>query len=510
MERRSLVLFEIPFALLALHAAYPLLSVAHPPLQDLPQHLAAVRILADHGDPALRFDAFYTIELGRTQYLAYYLAVAAFAKVLGVVRANALVLSAAIVGTPYAMRALLRALGRDERAALFVLPLTWNAHLVLGFFNFVAAIPLALVGLALAVRLRTEWTRARAIGLAVVAFVAFYTHVLPFAFLGLGATPILVGESLRDTARRLALLVPAGLAALAWTVSSPAGKATVTAASGTDGAGPSPTFTAVGDAIRNAPGWLTDVLHGPRDDVYLAAFAVLLLLALGLGATDPSPADPITVRARRVLAWLAPLALAGYFLAPESYDWIWPIAPRFPLLALVFLVPSIEVPKRFEGLVLSLGVALVSVLGTNEIARAFGEFDRQEVGRVDEVIGTIPRGSRVVGLIFDRGSREVKFSPFLHYAAYEQAHRGGAAMFSFADFPACPYRFREDNRPPRVPPRWEWTPELVDPRRDLEWYEFALVRGGPGAIGAATDRWQLQMERGPWRVYRRVGARASD
>ena len=54
------------------------------------------------------------------------------------------------------------------------------------------------------------------------------------------------------------------------------------------------------------------------------------------------------------------------------------------------------------------------------------------------------------------------------------------------------------------------TPELVDPRRDLGWYDFALVRGGPGAIGAAPDRWELQLERGPWRVYRRVGARASD
>ena len=484
--------------------------MAHPPLQDLPQHLAAVRILADHGDPALHFDAFYTIELGRTQYLAYYLVVAALAKLLGVVRANTLVLSAAIVGTPYAMRALLRALGRDERAALFVLPLTWNAHLVLGFFNFVAAIPLALGGLALAVRLRAEWTRPRAVGLAIVAFVAFYTHVLPFAFLGLGAMAILVGGTPRDTVRRLALLVPAGLAALGWMVSSPAGRATVNAASGTSGTGPSPTFTPVGDAIRNAPGWLTDVLHGPRDDVYLAAFAVLVLLAVGLSAIEPSAGDPLATRARRVVAWLAPLALAGYFLAPESYDWIWPIAPRFPLLALVFLVPSLEVPKRAEGLVLAVAVAVLSVLSSNEIARAFTVFDQQEVGLVDEVFGTIPRGSKVVGLIFDRGSREVKFSPFLHYAAYEQAVRGGAAMFSFADFPACPYRFREGNRPPRVPPRWEWTPELVDPRRDLGWYDFALVRGGPGAIGAAPDRWELQLERGPWRVYRRVGARASD
>ena len=51
-------------------------------------------------------------------------------------------------------------------------------------------------------------------------------------------------------------------------------------------------------------------------------------------------------------------------------------------------------------------------------------------------------------------------------------------MFSFADFPQSPFRFREDNRPPRVPPRWEWLPQTVR-TGDLGWYEYLLVRGGP-------------------------------
>ena len=37
--------------------------------------------------------------------------------------------------------------------------------------------------------------------------------------------------------------------------------------------------------------------------------------------------------------------------------------------------------------------------------------------------------------------------------ALYQAKKGGAVMFTFADFPQSPFRFREDNRPPRVPPR---------------------------------------------------------
>jgi hypothetical protein len=83
-----------------------------------------------------------------------------------------------------------------------------------------------------------------------------------------------------------------------------------------------------------------------------------------------------------------------------------------------------------------------------------------------------------MGLIYARGSEQVKFAPFIHYVAYYQARKGGAVMFTFADFPQSPFRFREENRPPRVQPRWEWLPQQVRPR-DLTWYEYVLVRAGP-------------------------------
>ena len=37
-----------------------------------------------------------------------------------------------------------QALGKDGRLALLAFPLAYNAHLVLGFLNFLAAIPLSL------------------------------------------------------------------------------------------------------------------------------------------------------------------------------------------------------------------------------------------------------------------------------------------------------------------------------------------------------------------------------
>jgi hypothetical protein len=55
-----------------------------------------------------------------------------------------------------------------------------------------------------------------------------------------------------------------------------------------------------------------------------------------------------------------------------------------------------------------------------------------------------------------------------------------------------------------VPPRWEWKPAEVDPRRDLVWYEYALVRGGPGRIAAPRSGFLLRHRGRRWSVYQRT------
>ncbi len=48
MKRISIV-WELVFAALAILAALPIWLVKYPPIQDLPQHLAAIRVLHDYG-----------------------------------------------------------------------------------------------------------------------------------------------------------------------------------------------------------------------------------------------------------------------------------------------------------------------------------------------------------------------------------------------------------------------------------------------------------------------------
>jgi hypothetical protein len=77
-------------------------------------------------------------------------------------------------------------------------------------------------------------------------------------------------------------------------------------------------------------------------------------------------------------------------------------------------------------------------------------------------------------------------------------------MFTFADFPQSPFRFREDNRPPRVPPRWEWTPERVRPAQDLAWYDYVLVRGAAGRLARPGSGFKPVYRGAPWSVFQRV------
>jgi hypothetical protein len=155
------------------------------------------------------------------------------------------------------------------------------------------------------------------------------------------------------------------------------------------------------------------------------------------------------------------------------------------------------------GGTLLVAAAIVALLSFYEINRAFVQFEREEVGDIDAAIASIPRGERVAGLIFGGSSNIVRFAPFLHYVALYQARKGGAVMFTFAEFPQSPFRFKADSRPPKVPSRWEWTPERVDPDRDLTWYRYVLVRGGPGRI-QRSPYFENVFQGAGWTVWRRV------
>jgi len=487
--------------------AWPLLGTRYLPIEDLPQHLAAIRVLHDYHNPRFAFERYFELTLFRTQYLAYYVVVDALAYVLPLELANRCVLVLCACATPLSLAYLLRALGRPRWPALFALPLTYNAQLILGFSNFLMAVPALFFGLGLCVLNSQRRSTLREVALLLVALLVFLCHVVPFGFLVLGA--VLVAWQWPLSAAvflRLWPLGPALCAALWWLWRSPAGVATRAAVHvGSAGArAVAPHYRTLGVAWRELPAWLTDVLRDPYASWQLAAWAVLFAAALAWGCvwawSRGRLGEPALDRDRTWLrlAPLAPLAVLGYFVLPDGYDWIWPIAPRFAWLGLLLALPLTPRLPRFGTWLFVLVLLGLSARAQWVASRNFAAFDTQEVESFDAALAAIPPGQRVVGLIFSRSSHYVRFAPFLHYVAYYQARKGGAVMFSFADFPQSPFRFRASDRPPAVPPRWEWLPQRVR-AKDLAWYDYALTRGGSAPC---AERCELLFRSGIWEVWK--------
>ncbi len=515
--------FDWLFVCVCLASTLPLWLTEHPPIQDWPQHLAAIRVLRSYLDPAFGFEQYFILEPLRTQYLSVYCASAALAVLVGVPAAAKLVLAAGIVGLPFAVRSLARSLGRSGDIALLAVPFAYSAHTILGFINFFVALPLMLSALSMTARAAQSQQSSRQWGVAFVLLVCFYTHVVPFAFGVMGVLIVSLRRPWRSLAGRVLPLGVVGLGCLPWLFLTPAGQTVRALVMGSPGRGVEPVYESFDTAFEQLPRWLLDVWRAEWDTglwrawlALIAAWAISGLTTFwrqwGISADGrvcashrPAAndgAEQVTPLPTHVLLPLPVIAAVAYFVAPASYDWIWPINARFALVAVLLALPLLPEPNGVWLNVLSVAGVLLAAVGVGYVAEGFLTFEREEARGLDDAIEHIPVRQRVAGLIFQSGSRVVDFAPFLHSVAYYQAARGGAVMFTFADFPQSLFRFREVSRPPRVMPRWEWLPHLVDVDRDLSWYDWVLTRGGPGRV-AQSDQFELWYSARPWAVWKR-------
>ena len=201
------------------------------------------------------------------------------------------------------------------------------------------------------------------------------------------------------------------------------------------------------------------------------------------------------------MALLAPLCFALFFVLPTGYGWLWVIAQRFAILGvylLVVIIPSGSV--RVAQAAAALAIALTA-MQTVTLTRAYRGF-QSEVGNFAQALQAIPRGQRVAGLMFDKTSEYVQLFPFIHFVAYYQVERGGVVMYSFVATDQSPVDFKPEEGPPPAAEGFEWTPEAVDPARDLGWYDYVLVRGGPGLIETQAAAFQLIYSDPRWRVFK--------
>ena len=194
--------------------------------------------------------------------------------------------------------------------------------------------------------------------------------------------------------------------------------------------------------------------------------------------------EGLGVRAR--LPGLALLALGLYFLLPfDIRGYIYYLNTRYAQLAAVLAVASVPVARPSLQRPLLWASAACALLLALVLGRGFRAFSREAAEGDVLVEATAPR-PRVMGLIFDAGSRVVLHPVFLHQATVLARARGGATNFSFALTPHSPLRYLGPP-PPTFPS--EWRPQDFDYAAQGPSYDHFLVRGAdPRASSAPGSR----------------------
>lgn len=484
----------IPYLALAVLATVPAWIVKHPPLQDAPFHLATLRVIHDFGDPSLHLADFYKMNLGGTQYVFTYVLGSALAYLIGVPYAHAAISCIYLGGTPLALRALLKALGKDERLCLFVVPMLVNAMFTLGFLPYLLGIPFMFWGLAVGLRDIERPRIATGALLGILSFVLFYTHVFPFALFGIGYAALFPWTRPRAWLRAALPVVPSVVGAAWWTLFASAGKSSA--------GGLSTLFLKNPDfasTFGEIPGWTFNVFRDNSDEGVALLLALVAVLGFALSQGDPDPSR----RPSRAYVVL-PLACGFfYFFLGDQLGDVWLVAKRFAVPGMMAAIPLLRMPRGARGALVTAGLVSICVHSTLNTATKFIRYEQREVGEIDEALATMEPGKKVAGLIFDRGSLITNNSPFLHYVSYYQAKGGGFVQFSYAHFKHWPFSYKDGFMPPpgRPPmPRWEWIPESVQGEL-FPFYDYVLVRGS----GYRPERGQFHLKfRGDhWSVYER-------
>lgn len=475
------------FWLTAIASAIPILAVRYQPFADMPEHVAAIATLGRmmSGDASTG----YVVDFARSQYLLYHAIGGALTVVVrDAVIANQLLLAAVAVLWPVSVRALLRATSRDDRLAIFASMVFYNRALAIGFLPYLASVPLALFALA-------ALARGRKIAVAVLAVLLFYMHVssyVLFCAIALAWTALDL-RAPRAIAKRLVVLVPSGIAALAWwRTGSIAGDHVP----GAEDVG----RMNVVRSLNALPVWTFDMWRGHVDELCGAIWWLAFGIATFFALRTPD-------RRRSTLLLLVPVACAAalYLATPFRVGFASMLNVRLAPLVTLFAILPLSVPKGRSGSAALALAAIASVLTSANTTLEGRRASREMVGDLDALLAKAAPGSRLVMLNYERSSPRTHFWPYVFAGSYHRARGGAVASWSFCELPHWPLHYARDAAPPTHGPFWVFDPDAYRPDEDGRYYDYALVQGDKDPFtGAAGPRFSKIASSGAFTLYGKV------
>ena len=466
--------------------ALPFLLVRFPPITDLPQHVAQVRLFQEAWqDPS----GPYRIQW-LTPYSLQYLLLAGAWAIAGPAAAGrvGMLMVGLLWVTTFHLIAYVRR--RPPAGAALASTLFFTKTTYWGFYGFAIGWPVFALWLLLTTGRRRDDVRRLdamlALGIGVLLYVV---HVLWLvaAVLWLAVSTVVLRVPIRATLMRALGLAPVLIVTAIWYPRLSAGGFT------------SPTVWIVTPTGRLSFTWLVNgLLGGLRGPIEFGIVAIVALWAL-LACVQHRRSLRAVLDVGLLTAAAMFVALA--FILPDQHSntilfglrWL-PIAGALALLA----CPPVRATAIATTLV---PLAVLAFLSFATIS-TWREFESKEMSGLAESLAALPEQPRVIGLDFVKYSEFVMDRPFLQTFAYAQVFHGGQLNFSFADFVPSLVVFRDMGHR-----RWtlglEWFVERVQ-SSDLAFFDYALINGDEAVHGGISRLrgFRPVTEHGRWRLYR--------
>jgi hypothetical protein len=469
-------------------AAIPFLLVKFPPITDLPQHTAQIRLF---GEALSQPDSPYRIQW-ITPYSLVYSILGATWIIFGPEGAGRFGMLFIALVWIVMLHLLAARLKRPPLAAVFATILFFGHIMYWGFYQFAFGWPL-FIGYLLLLRVdfKSRWKEALAFSGAWV--ILYFTHILWFlvAIIWLGIHHFSRKREVKTFLVRVSGTIPLFGLALAWYPNLTAYGFR------------SQTIWATVPFERLLPGWLVDASFGGIKGSLESIFFVLIILWIFLSWLMNR--RQFQERSERNLLLLSALLIFLALVLPDKHTNTIRFCQRWAPPALGFLllaVPGIKVRKAvLASAVFASLAAFFALTSLNWIA-----FQKSDLSGLQESLQTLPPAPRVIGLSYLKESSVVRGRPFIQIFSYAQVYRGGELNFSFADFGPSLVIYREPRRL-QWTPGLEWFPERAK-KSDLLFFDYAIVSGDERLHDAVRQDPALipVTSAGRWRLYKVAGS----
>jgi hypothetical protein len=447
------------FIAVVLLSIVPLWFGQYLPMVDMPQHAAQIAALRGLWNDDAVFTRLFQVEWF-TPYLLGYMLLYAVSWVMPVAKAAQLIVSLALISIPLLTGVLLRAAGADQRWRWLAIPCAFGFAFYWGFLSFLVAVPLGLGFIVLSIRFADAPTPRRALGIAIASVALFFCHVIVLGFAALMALGYVAGVYHRDwkalALRALPFTAPLPLIAV-WLFVTYSTEARVSS-----------------DPVVFAPFplHLLELLKQPAGADAFSPFICVLVTA-SIALLPHLMGSRLSQLPQRWLPFLLGMAVfiwAPHYVLSTAYFYQRLGVFLVPLWLLVWDPPAPADARRPDWLVIPLVLTWMFL----NVGR-FAAFAR-ETESFDRVVGQMPPGQRVAGMVYDNVSPLFAAPVYLHFPSWYQAQHGGVVDFNFADFYSQMARYNSDAGP-RIDESISWNPAFFD------WnahggasYDYFLVR----------------------------------